>query len=207
MNKDIQLIKETYQSYLNAIEMLKERDYNINDDKTLSIDSFSKKFEEVDIFKLEYKHNKLKKSIYFSILKEKKITKKDFMNKIKDLLEESEHDNYLFITSDTQPLSYVNEIKTKFNIDIQIFTIDKLQINILKHILQPDEIILYNLEDTKKIMEEKQWKSEDIPKILSSDAISMYFNAKEGELFKFYRKSMVDVNRTSSQGIYYRIVV
>ena len=43
MNKDIQLIKETYQSYLNAIEMLKERDYNINDDKTLSIDSFSKK--------------------------------------------------------------------------------------------------------------------------------------------------------------------
>lgn len=207
MNKDIQLIKETYQSYLNAIEMLKERDYNINDDKTLSIDSFSKKFEEVDIFKLEYEHNKLKKSIYFSILKEKKITKKDFMNKIKDLLEESEHDNYLFITSDTQPLSYVNEIKTKFNIDIQIFTIDKLQINILKHILQPDEIILYNLEDTKKIMEEKQWKSEDIPKILSSDAISMYFNAKEGELFKFYRKSMVDVNRTSSQGIYYRIVV
>lgn len=207
MNKDIQLIKETYQSYLNAIEMLKERDYNINDDKTLSIDSFSKKFEEVDIFKLEYEHNKLKKSIYFSILKEKKITKKDFMNKIKDLLEESEHDNYLFITSDAQPLSYVNEIKTKFNIDIQIFTIDKLQINILKHILQPDEIILYNLEDTKKIMEEKQWKSEDIPKILSSDAISMYFNAKEGELFKFYRKSMVDVNRTSSQGIYYRIVV
>ena len=207
MNKDIQLIKETYQSYLNAIEMLKERDYNINDDKTLSIDSFSKKFEEVDIFKLEYKHNKLKTSIYFSILKEKKITKKDFMNKIKDLLEESEHDNYFFITSDTQPLSYVNEIKTKFNIDIQIFTIDKLQINILKHILQPDEIILYNLEDTKKIMEEKQWKSEDIPKILSSDAISMYFNAKEGELFKFYRKSMVDVNRTSSQGIYYRIVV
>ena len=85
MNKDIQLIKETYQSYLNAIEMLKERDYNINDDKTLSIDSFSKKFEEVDIFKLEYEHNKLKKSIYFSILKEKKITKKDFMNKIKDL--------------------------------------------------------------------------------------------------------------------------
>lgn len=207
MNKDIQLIKETYQSYLNAIEMLKERDYNINDDKTLSIDSFSKKFEEVDIFKLEYEHNKLKTIIYFSILKEKKITKKDFMNKIKDLLEESEHDNYLFITSDAQPLSYVNEIKTKFNIDIQIFTIDKLQINILKHILQPDEIILYNLEDTQKIMEEKQWKSEDIPKILSSDAISMYFNAKEGELFKFYRKSMVDVNRTSSQGIYYRIVV
>ena len=207
MNKDIQLIKETYQSYLNAIEMLKERDYNINDDKTLSIDSFSKKFEEVDIFKLEYKHNKLKTSIYFSILKEKKITKKDFINKIKDILEENEYDNYLFITYDTQPLSYVNEIKTKFNIDIQIFTIDKLQINILKHILQPDEIILYNLEDTKKIMEEKQWKSEDIPKILSSDAISMYFNAKEGELFKFYRKSMVDVNRTSSQGIYYRIVV
>ena len=31
--------------------------------------------------------------------------------------------------------------------DIQIFTIDKLQINILKHVLQPDEIILYNNED------------------------------------------------------------
>ena len=207
LNKDILLIKETFQAYLNTIEMLKERGYEVIDTEILSIDIFSKKYEESEQFVYIFDHKINKSKIFFSIFKESKITKKDLINRIKNIVEENEYDNYLFLTSDSQILNHINEVKNKFNMDIQIFTIDKLQINILKHVLQPDEIILYNNEDTAKLLSDKKWKESELPNINLKDAISRYFNAKPGQIFKFIRTSMVDVNSTSSQGIYYRIVV
>ena len=207
LNKDILLIKETFQAYLNVIDMLKERGYQVIDNEILSIDIFSKKYEESDEFMYIFDHKINKSKIYFSIFKESKITKKDLINKIKIIVEENQYDNYLFLTSDSQTLNHINEVNNIFNMDIQLFVIDKLQINILKHVLQPDEIILYNNEDTAKLLKDRKWKEEELPKINLKDAVSRYFNAKSGQIFKFIRTSMVDVNSTSSQGIYYRIVV
>jgi len=207
LNKDILLIKETFQAYLNVIDMLKERGYEVIDNEILSIDIFSKKYEESDEFMYIFDHKINKSKIYFSIFKESKITKKDLINKIKSIVEENQYDNYLFLTSDSQTLNHINEVNNIFNMDIQLFVIDKLQINILKHVLQPDEIILYNNEDTAKLLKDRKWKEEELPKILLNDAVSRYFNAKPGQIFKFIRTSMVGVNSTSSQGIYYRIVV
>jgi len=207
LNKDILLIKETFQAYLNVIDMLKERGYQVIDNEILSIDIFSKKYEESDEFMYIFDHKINKSKIYFSIFKESKITKKDLINKIKSIVEENQYDNYLFLTSDSQTLNHINEVNNIFNMDIQLFVIDKLQINILKHVLQPDEIILYNNEDTAKLLKDRKWKEEELPKILLNDAVSRYFNAKPGQIFKFIRTSMVGVNSTSSQGIYYRIVV
>ena len=205
LNKDILLIKETFQA--NVIDMLKERGYEVIDNEILSIDIFSKKYEESDEFMYIFDHKINKSKIYFSIFKESKITKKDLINKIKIIVEENQYDNYLFLTSDSQTLNHINEVNNIFNMDIQLFVIDKLQINILKHVLQPDEIILYNNEDTAKLLKDRKWKEEELPKINLKDAVSRYFNAKSGQIFKFIRTSMVDVNSTSSQGIYYRIVV
>ena len=207
LNKDILLIKETFQAYLNVIDMLKERGYQVIDNEILSIDIFSKKYEESDEFMYIFDHKINKSKIYFSIFKESKITKKDLINKIKIIVEENQYDNYLFLTSDSQTLNHINEVNNIFNMDIQLFVIDKLQINILKHVLQPDEIILYNNEDTAKLLKDRKWKEEELPKINLKDAVTRYFNAKSGQIFKFIRTSMVDVNSTSSQGIYYRIVV
>lgn len=207
LNKDILLIKETFQAYLNVIDMLKERGYEVIDNEILSIDIFSKKYEESDEFMYIFDHKINKSKIYFSIFKESKITKKDLINKIKIIVEENQYDNYLFLTSDSQTLNHINEVNNIFNMDIQLFVIDKLQINILKHVLQPDEIILYNNEDTAKLLKDRKWKEEELPKINLKDAVSRYFNAKSGQIFKFIRTSMVGVNSTSSQGIYYRIVV
>ena len=199
LNKDILLIKETFQAYLNVIDMLKERGYEVIDNEILSIDIFSKKYEESDEFMYIFDHKINKSKIYFSIFKESKITKKDLINKIKSIVEENQYDNYLFLTSDSQTLNHINEVNNIFNMDIQLFVIDKLQINILKHVLQPDEIILYNNEDTAKLLKDRKWKEEELPKI--------NLKAKPGQIFKFIRTSMVGVNSTSSQGIYYRIVV
>jgi len=205
LNKDIKFIKNTFQAYLNIIEILRERGYTIIDDKILTVDIFLKKYEESTPFIYIFDHKNNKTKIYFSILKESKITKKELTNKIKDITEENDYNNYLFLTSDTQILNYINEIKNKFNIDLQIFTIENLQINILKHELQPKFILLSN-EETISFLDKKKWKANELPKIKLDDPISRYYNAKEGQIFKIIRKSMVGRNKTSSQGIFYRIV-
>lgn len=204
-NKDIKYMKNTFQAYLNILEILKERGYKIDDDSILSFDIFSKKYEEIEHFVYTYKHKSNKDDeIYLSILKESKITKKEMLNKIQNITDETHYKNFLFLTTNSQVLNYVKELKQKFNIDVQFFTIDNLQMNILKHELQPKFILLSD-EEKAKILE--KYDENNIPKIKLNDPITRYYNAKPSQIFKIIRKNMVKRNKTSSQGIYYRIVV
>lgn len=204
-DKDIKFIRDTYQAYLNILEILKERGYKIDDDSILSFDIFSKKYEEIEHFVYTYKHKSIKDNeIYLSILKESKITKKEMLNKIQNITDETHYNNFLFLTTNSQVLNYVKELKQKFNIDVQFFTIDNLQMNILKHELQPKFILLSD-EERAKILE--KYDENNIPKIKLNDPITRYYNAKPSQIFKIIRKNMVKRNKTSSQGIYYRIVV
>ena len=204
-NKDIKYMKNTFQAYLNILEILKERGYKIDDDSILSFDIFSKKYEEIEHFVYTYKHKSIKDNeIYLSILKESKITKKEMLNKIQNITDETHYNNFLFLTTNSQVLNYVKELKQKFNIDVQFFTIDNLQMNILKHELQPKFILLSD-EERAKILE--KYDENNIPKIKLNDPITRYYNAKPSQIFKIIRKNMVKRNKTSSQGIYYRIVV
>ena len=204
-NKDIKYMKNTFQAYLNILEILKERGYKIDDDSILSFDIFSKKYEEIEHFVYTYEHKSNKDDeIYLSILKESKITKKEMLNKMQSITDETHYKNFLFLTTNSQILNYVKEVKQKFNIDVQFFTIDNLQMNILKHELQPKFILLSD-EEKSKILE--KYDENNIPKIKLDDPITRYYNAKPSQIFKIIRKNMVKRNKTSSQGIYYRIVV
>ena len=205
-NKDIKLIKDTFQAYLNILEILKERGFVIIDNKILSLNIFLKKYEELSPLVFIYEHKSNKEKIYFSIFKESKITKKDLLNKIQVITEKNDYNNYLFLTSDVQILNYINEIKNKYNIDLQIFKIEHLQINILKHELQT-KFILLNSEEKQIFLDKNKWKENNLPKMKLDDPISRYYNAKSGQIFKIIRKNMVGRNKTSSQGIYYRIVI
>lgn len=206
-NKEVKFIRDTFQAYLNILEILKERGYKIEDAEILSLNIFSKKCEESGHFVYIYEHKTNKDiTIYFSIFKESKITKKEILNKMQNITEENNYNNFLFLTSDGQILNYVNEIKQKFNIDLQIFTIENLQMNILKHELQPKFILLTD-EEKRLFLEKNKWNEKDLPKIKTDDPITRYYNAKPSQIFKIIRKNMVGRNKTSSQGIYYRIVV
>jgi DNA-directed RNA polymerase I, II, and III subunit RPABC1 len=204
-NKEIKHIRDTYQAYLNILEILKERGYNTEDNKILTLEIFLKKYNDLDSFFNIYNHNSNKDTkIYFSIFKENKITKKELLNKIEIITDEIDCNNFLFLTSNSQILKHIDEIKQKFNIDIQIFEIKDLQMNILKHELQPKFILLNDKE--RELFLEK-YNEKDIPKIKLNDPITKYYNAKPSQIFKIVRKNMVGRNKTSSQGIYYRIVV
>ena len=113
-NKEVKFIRDTFQAYLNILEILKERGYKIENNEILSLNIFSKKCEESNAFVYIYEHKTNKDiTIYFSIFKESKITKKEILNKMQNITEENNYNNFLFLTSDGQILNYVNEIKQK----------------------------------------------------------------------------------------------
>lgn len=78
-------------------------------------------------------------------------------------------------------------------IDSEIFYIDELYVNIMKHELQPS-FRLIRENEKKKI--EKYYKNK-LPFILKDDMVSRYFNAKIGDTFEILRKD---------GSIYYRMV-
>ena len=205
MNRDIKIIKDSYQAYLTTLDMLKERKYSIIEDKILSLDIFSKKFDESSPLNFIFE-DKENNKICLQILKEIKIPKKELISKVEEIKKEYNLINYLFLTQDNQNINLKHEINLKYNIDLELFSIENLQINILKHELQPNKFILFTNEEKVELLEKNNWEEDNLPKIKITDPIARYYNAKIGQIFKIIRTSMVGRNKTSSQGIYYRIV-
>lgn len=75
------------------------------------------------------------------------------------------------------------------------------EINILKHRLVPEHIILKD-EEKKELLEKLKIEPDQLPKILKSDPVVKAINAKEGDIVKIIRRS-----QTAGTSVYYRIVV
>lgn len=97
-----------------------------------------------------------------------------------------------------------NEIKkliTEENKTIELFLFSELMYNITKHMLVPKHILLTQ-SDKRTLMKKYHVTEKQIPKILSSDPVSRYFNAKPGQIFQIIRDSNITYKSVS-----YRIVV
>ena len=101
-------------------------------------------------------------------------------------------------------LVYKKELSDKYDIDIEVFLINNLQINISKHEYQP-EFFLLNYDEKEELLE--KYNKENLPQIKFDDPINQYYNGKIDDIYKIIRNNMIGRNRTSGQGIYYRIVV
>ena len=97
-----------------------------------------------------------------------------------------------------------NEIKrliTEKKITIELFLYSELMYNITKHILVPKHILLTRSEK-KALMKNYYVTEKHLPKILSGDPVSRYFNAKPGQIFQIIRDSNITYKSVS-----FRIVV
>jgi DNA-directed RNA polymerase subunit H (RpoH/RPB5) len=83
----------------------------------------------------------------------------------------------------------------------EIFLEKELLINIVDHVSQP-KFTLLTEEETKLVLDAYHAKRRDIPKILFTDPISCYYNAKSGQLFRIIRPS-----ETSGEAVSYRLVI
>lgn len=78
--------------------------------------------------------------------------------------------------------------------------VGKIEYDILKHSLVPKQIILKE-EEIEQIMKKFNIAKEQLPKILTNDAVVKALGAKIGDVIKIERPSF-----TAGSTVYYRIV-
>jgi len=198
---DNNILNKIYNSYIIVNEMLNDRGFQTKN--VLDLVNFNKQIE--NNFNDIYYKNK-DECIYVFIFKENKIQKKNIIEYVDNIYKSNKVKKYgiLFLLFDKQVLVYKKELSDKYDIDIEVFLINNLQINISKHEYQP-EFFLLNNDEKQELLE--KYSKENLPKIKFDDPINQYYNGKIDDIYKIIRNNMIGRNRTSGQGIYYRIVV
>jgi len=80
-------------------------------------------------------------------------------------------------------------------------TIEKKQLDILQHKLVPLHVILSEKERTE-FLEKYKITPDQLPKILNTDPVAIYIDAKPGQIVKIVRNS-----HTAKEAVAYRLVV
>ena len=200
-----QIIKDTFDAYMIVLEMLEERNFIIENKHKKNITIFAKEYQEQDEIFFILKKNDI--DLYFSIMKQDKITKKDLIKHIEKIKEKNDNiSNILILCLDKQLLNYIIEFRIKFQLNLEIFLISNMQLNISKHELVPKHILLTD-EEKKEFLEETGYRKSELPRIKLNDPMTLFYNGKVGDIFKIIRENMNGRNKTSGQGFYYRIVV
>ena len=198
---DNNILNKIYNSYIIVNEMLNDRGFQTKN--VLDLVNFNKQIEK-NFNDIYYKNKD--ECIYVFIFKENKIQKKNIIEYVDNIYKSNKVKKYgiLFLLFDKQVLVYKKELSDKYDIDIEVFIINNLQINISKHEYQP-EFFLLNNDEKQELLE--KYSKENLPKIKFDDPINQYYNGKIDDIYKIIRNNMIGRNRTSGQGIYYRIVV
>lgn len=140
---------------------------------------------DLDTNKLYGVHNSRKENILFWIVDKNKFNVRcieECINEMnaKDIL----HSILVYKEGIT---GFAKRIANACQIEIELFSINQLQYNITKHVLQPKFIRLG--EQQKKEFYEKIGFNTEIPKMFKTDPISRFYNYKEGDTIKILRKN------------------
>lgn len=131
-----------------------------------------------------------------------KITSLSKASGISDFLNLYKSQPKIIIVASINPkIQYVVRTDTSTYTNTEIFLEKELLINIVDHVSQP-KFILLNEEETKTVLDLYNAKRREMPKILISDPIAQYYNAKHGQLFRIIRPS-----ETAGQVVTYRLVI
>lgn len=156
---------------------------------------------------MEYIINLDNESNYNTTIKNKKIFVKIFDYKISSINVKSPIGEYISKYDKEYKIIIVNDINSKseniiynYDTNVEIFIFNKLQINIVDHVLVPQHIVL-NLEEGNKVMESYRAKK-DMVLIRTTDVVARYFNMKPGEVVKIIRPSVL-----TCESVAYRLVI
>ena len=101
-----------------------------------------------------------------------------------------------FARSTVARLSVTNEPRR-----IELFKEDDLLVNITKHQLVPQHILL-SAEEKQRVLERYKLKESQLPRMTSNDPVAKYFGMTRGDVVKIIRKS-----ETAGRYVTYRLVV
>lgn len=94
----------------------------------------------------------------------------------------------------------LSQLESEFP-NTEVFLEREFMIDIVSYIMVPKHELLTE-EDSKKVLEEYILKKRQVPKMFVYDAISKYYKAKPGQMFRIIRPSEI-----AGQAFYYRLVV
>ena len=206
---DIEIL---FNVYVNFIEMLKARNYVIDDEDNHSSDfgEFKTLFNNIndpDIsvlqFIVEKGEQKEKVAIFWSDVE--KIGMKQIKSYI-DFMDDNEIDHIIILLKN-QVTSFGKKAIEEFNINfpskyIEFFEYIDLLINITKHSLTPKHTVLSEIEKDELVKKYNLKKSSQLPKLHTFDPIARYYGLKKGQIVKVLRQSSANTYYVN-----YRIVV
>ncbi len=179
----------------NLIYMLTERGILKNENVEKNIKNIINDISEEKIFKIK---SETSNAIYNVMIVNGKISTVNKIIGFDNFINLSNNQNRIFIGNNISQKAFKQFLEKK---NSEVFFEKDLMIDIIKHKYQPKFQLLSDEEKQQKLKDyniENKFES----KMLSTDAIARYFNAKPGDIFRIKRPSTF-----SGESFHYRLVV
>ena len=137
--------------------------------------------------------------LYYQYFPDQKVNT-DYIKQYLNLMRETKVNSGIIIISgklSQQAKQKVQEINKE--LQVEIFTINELIVNITEHELVPQHILL-SKEDKDLLLKRYKIKENQLPKILVTDPVARFLGLKRGDVVKIIR-----VSETAGRYITYRI--
>ena len=179
----------------NLIYMLTERGILKKENEEKNIKNIISNISEEKIFKIK---SETSNAIYNVMIINGKISTINKIIGFDNFINLSNNQNRIFIGNNISQKAFKQFLEKK---NSEVFFEKDLMIDIIKHKYQPKFKLLSDEEKQQKLKDyniESKFES----KMLSTDAIARYFNAKPGDIFRIKRPSTF-----SGESFHYRLVV
>ena len=179
----------------NLIYMLTERGILKNENVEKNIKNIINDISEEKIFKIK---SETSNTTYNVMIVNGKISTVNKIIGFDNFINLSNNQNRIFIGNNISQKAFKQFLEKK---NSEVFFEKDLMIDIIKHKYQPKFQLLSDEEKQQKLKDyniENKFES----KMLSTDAIARYFNAKPGDIFRIKRPSTF-----SGESFHYRLVV
>ena len=183
-------------SFRTIIEMMKDRDTPTDIIESISDEELKIKLNNSNIFDVDI--NETSKVVYNMNTRVKIV---DML----PLIDQSKIKYVMFVFKEKPNATVVKNSQNSMDpsIDVQMFCIKELSINISKHMYVPHHRLLKDKDQIDKILKDYQLKNlYDLPLIFKDDPMAKYLNAKIGNVVVITRNS-----RTSGKFLTYRYCV
>ena len=198
MNKDE--LSRLFKVWKTLNQMMKDRGYEINKEeyKDWFSDIKDKKAMRGVFTKID-KNDGKKIITYYQYFPDQKINSDSIKNYL-EVMKDSKVNSGIIIISgklSQQAKQKVQDINKE--LQVEIFTVNELVVNITEHELVPKHILL-SKEDKDLLLKRYKIKENQLPKILVTDPVARYLGLKRGDVVKIIRES-----ETAGRYITYRI--
>lgn len=178
-------IKNTYKIRQTVLEMLSDRNYNIENIKNVDYDEFSIMYEENN-----YNIIDNDKKIYVIFFKETKTFNKKDLEMITQnaKTEFNENIKIIIVLKEKYNVPIEKELANALYKNVELFISKDLIFNRTKYNKIPKHIKM-NENEITELLDKHKLNKNQLPKILLKDPISKYYGMKSGDIFKIIRFS------------------